>query len=199
MGESEPFEGRSHHGALLTVRATARGEIVTKARLCFLTGKSRKQIERWIIEGCPVVEAPKDKGGEWKLSTAQVFDWLEGRSDADDEKPDLNDERARLAREQADNQALRNARLRAELLPADEVESAWQSAIGRCRALLLGIPTSTAGQIVLLASKHADATEAERAIRELLVKLIDGALNELANTSFDDDEADGAGDSLLAA
>lgn len=181
-------------------RSGARGEVVNKSRLCLLTGRSRQQIDRWIIEGCPVAEAAKDKGGEWKFNTAQVFDWLENRADADEEKIDLNGERARLAKEQADSQALRNARLRAELLPAEEVESAWQSAIGRSRALLLGIPTSTAAQIVLLARKHDDAQEAERAIRELLVKLIDGSLNELANLSFDGDDGDDeTGDSLLAA
>lgn len=173
---------------------------MNKARLCLLTGRSRPQIDRWIIDGCPVVEAAKDKGGEWKFNTAQVFDWLERRSDADEEKIDLTEERARLAKEQADAQALRNAALRSELLPADEVESAWQSAIGRSRALLLGIATATPGQIVLLARKHAEAADAERAVRELLVKLIDGAVNELANLNFDgDDGDDGAGDSLLAA
>lgn len=181
-------------------RLNARGEVVNKARLCLLTGRSRPQIDRWIIEGCPVVEAAKDKGGEWKFNTAQVFDWLELRSEADDEKIDLNDERARLAREQADHQALKNAALRSELLPADEVIAGWQSAIGRARALLLGIPTASAVQIVVAARQHDDGSEAERAVRELLVRLIDGALNELVNTDLDDegDETD-PGDERRAA
>ncbi len=62
--------------------AERRGEVVNKSRLCVLTGRSRPLIDRWIIEGCPVVEAAKDKGGEWKFNTAAVFDWLEqGRID----------------------------------------------------------------------------------------------------------------------
>lgn len=179
-------------------KPSARGIVVNKGRLCLLTGRNRYEIDKWVGRGCPAIEVPRDKGGEWKFDTAQIFDWLLGLTSGG-EVIDYDAERARLAKEQADNQALRNARLRAELLPADEVESAWQSAIGRCRSLLLGIPTSTAGQIVLLASKHASSDDSERAVRELLVKLIDGALNELANTSFDDDGDDGAGDSLLAA
>lgn len=173
---------------------------MNKARLCLLTGRSRPQIDRWIIDGCPVVEAAKDKGGEWKFNTAQVFDWLERRLDADDEAIDLNKERGRLAKEQADHQALKNAALRLELLPADEVIAGWQAAIGRSRSLLLGIVTAAPAQIVLLCRKHQDPEEAARAVRELLLKLIDNALNELANTDIDDkDDEAAAGDERSAA
>jgi hypothetical protein len=43
---------------------------------------------------------------------------------------DLDRERARLAKEQADGHELKNAQLRGELLPADEVVAGWQNAIG---------------------------------------------------------------------
>jgi terminase small subunit / prophage DNA-packing protein len=143
-------------------RSSLRGEIVNKARLGTLFGRSRTEIERWVAEGCPVVEAPTTRGGDWQFVTAQVADWLAGGEKQSEEKIDLNAERARLAKEQADGQALRNAVLRSELLPAERVENAWMSAIGRCRALLLGIPTSSAGRIVLLTRQHEDAKEAER-------------------------------------
>src|SRR3954451_13323683 len=41
---------------------------------------------------------------------------------------DLDRDRARLAREQADGHELRNAQLRGELLPAAEVVAGWQAA-----------------------------------------------------------------------
>jgi hypothetical protein len=72
----------------------------------------------------------------------------------------------------------------------------WQAAIGRSRALLLGIPPATAARLVMIAREHeGDAAAAERAIRASLTRTIDAALTELANTSVDDDEEDvGDGD-----
>lgn len=90
---------------------------------------------------------------------------------ADGRVLDLNAERARLAREQADQTALKNARLRGELVPLAEVVAGWQMAIGRCRSLLLGI------------ASHFDTPEEQRRVR----RLVEGALRELANTRFDAD------------
>jgi hypothetical protein len=106
---------------------------------------------------------------------------------------ELDVERARLAREQADGHALKNAALRGELLPADEVVAGWQAAIGRARSLLLGIPPASAATVVLLARQGVDAAAAERAVREHLITSIDSALAELATTSIDgfDDEDSG--------
>jgi terminase small subunit / prophage DNA-packing protein len=95
---------------------------------------------------------------------------------------ELDVERARLAREQADGHALKNAALRGELLPADEVVAGWQASIGRARALLLGIPPASSATIVLLARQGGDAAAAERAVREHLIRSIDSALAELSDT-----------------
>jgi phage terminase Nu1 subunit (DNA packaging protein) len=170
-----------------------------------LTGETRYEVDKWVIDGCPVVERPTTKGGEWRFDTAQVFAWRADmvRQMMGDGRPiDLNAERARLAKEQADGQSLKNSVARGELLPAENVENAWMAAIGRCRALLLGVPTSSAGRIVLLARQHEGAKDAEREVRELLTSLIDGAVAELRNTDFDDtgdDEDDGRGDTPVAA
>jgi phage terminase Nu1 subunit (DNA packaging protein) len=131
-----------------------------------------------------------------------VVDWLASGKKQSEEKIGLNAERARLAKEQADGQALRNAVARGELLPADRVENVWMSAIGRSRALLLGIPNASSGRIVLLSRQHEDAKDAEKAVRELLVSLIDTAVNEMRNVSFSDDgdnDKDRSGDASLAA
>lgn len=53
----------------------------------------------------------------------------------------LTGERARLAREQADAQALKNAALRRELVPAAEVAREWGEALRAIRARVLAIPS----------------------------------------------------------
>lgn len=52
----------------------------------------------------------------------------------------LTAERARLAREQADAQALRNAALRGELVAAAEVERTWSDLLRQVRARILAVP-----------------------------------------------------------
>jgi hypothetical protein len=58
----------------------------------------------------------------------------------------------------------------------------------------LGIPPASAERILVAVRAAPSDEAAARAIRELLVKLIDSALNELANLSFDDDASDEPGE-----
>jgi phage terminase Nu1 subunit (DNA packaging protein) len=97
-----------------------------------------------------------------------------------DGQPDLSVERALLAREQREGHALKNAVARGELIPASDVVEGWQSAIARARSLLLGLPTSAADELVLLAARGPAA------VRERLAELIHGALAELADTAVED-------------
>lgn len=78
------------------------------------------------------------------------------------------------------------AKLRGELLPANEVLEGWQAAIGRARARLLRIPYAAAPEL------RRAAPDGDKAIVVILTREIRDALRELANTnvdSFDDDEA----------
>lgn len=95
---------------------------------------------------------------------------------------DLNVERAKLAREQRVGHELKNAVARGELIPAPDVIEGWQAAIARARSLLLGIPTTAAEELVLLAGKGPAA------VRERLAEYVHGALSELANTQVEDVE-----------
>lgn len=105
----------------MTTTEAVGGRNVNMSQLCRLTGRSRQQLEAMVIAGMPFVTQPKGRGGQWIFDTAVVFDWLETRAAPPEEAPDLNRERARLAKLQADAQELRNARERGELLPAEEV------------------------------------------------------------------------------
>jgi phage terminase Nu1 subunit (DNA packaging protein) len=175
-------------------RRAIAGRIVGRPELCQTFGITKYEAEKWVQAGCPVVERPSGPGGEWRFDTADVADWLAQRAlaAAGLKKPlDLESERARLAREQADAQELKNAQARGELLPANEVEGLWQSAAGRCRSILLGIPNSSAERIVLIARREETAEAAARAVRDLLTGQIDGALVEMARLEVEDDDEDG--------
>jgi len=81
----------------------------------------------------------------------------------------LSDERARLAKEQADHAALKNAQMRKELLPASEVEATWSGFVTDARALLLAVPTRVQQRLPHLTSHDVAEIEAEQ--REALKAL----------------------------
>jgi phage terminase Nu1 subunit (DNA packaging protein) len=53
---------------------------------------------------------------------------------------DLNAERARLAREQADGQSMKNAQLRGELVDVEAVAQTWESIVAEVRSAMLAVP-----------------------------------------------------------
>lgn len=53
---------------------------------------------------------------------------------------DLNAEKARLAKEQADGQAMKNAQLRGELVEAEAVAQEWESIVADVRSAMLAVP-----------------------------------------------------------
>jgi len=84
---------------------------------------------------------------------------------------DLTQERARLAREQADAQELKNRTSRGELLPADAVEREWSDILQRVRSALLSITGRVRQQISTMDT--AQATILDREIRDALTALAD--------------------------
>ena len=82
----------------------------------------------------------------------------------------LTSERARLAKEQADAQALKNASLRGELVSAAEVERKWADVLRQVRSRILAVPSR------LRQSVNLDAESADEMDRELRA-----ALTELGN------------------
>src|SRR5579859_949158 len=62
---------------------------------------------------------------------------------------DLEEERARLASEQADKAAMENRRMRRELLPASQVQTQLERLFGAIRSHLLALPTKLAPQVLV--------------------------------------------------
>ena len=164
----------------------------TIAKLLMLT---ERRVQQLTAEG--VIPKPERARYELVPAVQGYVKYLRARTlgvEALDGAPDMVSDKARLLKAKADISVLEVERARGDLLPAEEVVAGWETAIGRTRSLLLGIPTSAAQTVVLLAKSHeGDAEGAERAVREHLRKLIDGACDELVNTSLDDEVNDEAG------
>lgn len=101
---------------------------------------------------------------------------------------DLTTERARLAREQADHYALRNATARLELLPRADITRAVAAAFQHVRDRLVSLPARLAGPL----ARTSDPAE----VRARLSDAIHTTLIELSETrvvaSVDEDTPDAA-------
>lgn len=78
----------------------------------------------------------------------------------------LTQERIRVAREQADALALKNAVARGEMVPAIEVESLWGNVLRDVRSAMLAIPTRVQQRLVHL-TQH-DVSEIDLEVRSAL-------------------------------
>ena len=81
----------------------------------------------------------------------------------------LTGEQARLAREQADAQALKNAVARGENVPAIEVERAWADILRGLRSRLLAVPSRLRQTVPHLTT--SDVTQIDRELRDALQEL----------------------------
>lgn len=81
----------------------------------------------------------------------------------------LTGERARLAKEQADAMAIKNGKLRGELVEAGEVEREWSDILRQLRARLMAIPARIRADLPLIEASTVQAFD--RALRDTLTEL----------------------------
>ncbi|GEO99509.1 hypothetical protein GCM10007887_24240 [Methylobacterium haplocladii] len=86
--------------------------------------------------------------------------------------PDLTAERARLAKEQADGHALKNATIRGSMLDATEAGSRWAGEMVKLRSRLLAVPGDVSLVLPHL-TKH-DVYEIDRVLRDAMTAVADG-------------------------
>lgn len=105
---------------------------------------------------------------------------------SDDGRSDIVAERARLAAAQADQYELKNAQLRGDLVPADDIESASVAIHSAVQRRLLAVPRNAAPLVAV----ENDARACENIIREH----IEEALEEIADLQLEVEapETDGA-------
>jgi phage terminase Nu1 subunit (DNA packaging protein) len=78
-------------------------------------------------------------------------------------------ERGRLAREQADHIALKDAVARRELVPAAEVEAEWSAVLRTLRASMLAVPSRCAARLPHLTAH--DVSDIDQEIRAVLTEV----------------------------
>lgn len=99
-----------------------------------------------------------------------------GRTSSDG-RVDIVAQRARLAAEQADHQAMKNAQLRGDLVPGDEIEDASVAVHSAVQQRLLAVPRNAAPLVAV----ENDARACEAIIREQ----IEEALEEIADLEIE--------------
>lgn len=140
----------------------------TVAEVAGLFGKS----SRWIAELRAKGVMPADGATLREFVDA----WIEYQTGSG-EAGDLEAERTRLTKEQADAQELRNAQLRRELLPADQVANAMQAVLTNFRRRALGLPNNLAQRLA--------ATSDRQAVDDILSDAMGSMLTALSETDFD--------------
>lgn len=154
------------------------------AAIAGLLGLSSRRINQLEQEGIAVRIAP---GTFDAPATIQNYvRHVSGKAGSQTANLDLNAEKARLAKEQADGQEIKNAQSRGELLLADDVERTWSDACRRLRSEMLAVTGRVRAATGLEA---ADAAVLDREIRDALTVLSGG----------EDDPGQGAEESPPAA
>lgn len=166
-------------------------EILTQAQAAELAGLTTRRLRQLTQEdGGPSRDIngqfPAREFGEW-LRRRHLSGLSVGQ---DGTVYDLEAERARLAKEQADKTAMDNEIKRGRLVDSEKVGDWWVQIVTNAKAKLLAIPTKAAPLVV--GSKTLSQA------KDVLEKLIHDALTELSTT---DPSAipDGEGDASMEA
>ena len=144
---------------------------VNKRELSELLNVSERTLTSWQKEGMPVA----DKGGRGaahRYDVADVVRWLTARGGTERESLDLNAERARLARAQAERTELALARERGLLIERTAVILTWTNFVAVWRARLWGLPTRLAAFVGTTVDERTRIKDtAQQHIRELLTEM----------------------------
>lgn len=182
------------------------GRLVSRAELARIVRRPAKRIDVWLDRGLADAAAVEraGPGKRWKLDLGYAIEWLiedrerqlrdqlgaaaapGGTESAD--ALDLNEQRAREAKERADKYALENAQARRELIRVDEVVEFWGRMIVAAKRQIRGIPIQAKSTGIL-----PDMTLEQS---EALLALIDAGLRELGSNGIPDADDDGGRESL---
>lgn len=149
---------------------------VTLNQLCTLTGMTYRTLKKKLAEVDP---AEGDEENTLLYKPNEVLPIIYGIVDASGEEIevekkiyDLTNERARLAKFQADKAELEVSVIKGNLIPAEQVEHGWSKMAAAFRSKILGIPSKVAPQV---------AAEGDvRVIEQLLRTECNEALSELS-------------------
>ena len=148
----------------------AGGKTVSADELANLIGISARQVREWASRG--VLQRSGNGRYDERESVRAYCASLRVSASARAGSSTLTTERTRLAREQADATALKNAIARGEMVDAKEVEFVWATVLRDVRAAMLAIPGRVASRSTFSASQLATLDQ------EIRLSLSDIALSE---------------------
>ena len=155
------------------------------AELAMLLGLTTRRVNQLAEDGVMVRIGHGEFDGPESI---QAFvEQAANRGKDKDAQIDKEREEARLKKEQADHWELKNARLRNELLPIDEVVRVWSEQISYVKSGMLSVVPRVRQRISL---SNEDAEFIDQEIRKAMTKLADGV--DIYDADADDlEEGDG--------
>lgn len=158
------------------------------AEICGLSGRRIRQLVQ-AGEG-----PPQDNNGHFPAR--EFGEWLKRRHlsgivvGADGKSLDLESERARLAKEQADKYEMENSERRGVLADVEKLAAEWSRVGANIRTRLLSIPSTAAPQVAGLSIPEA---------KHIIEQLIHDALSELSESPPGTDTGASVEDSITSA
>lgn len=146
---------------------------ISTAALARLLGCTDRTVQQLCARGI----IPRAARGQYPLPEAvqryveHLRDVAAGRG-GEEGVHDLTQERARLAKEQADGAALKNAALRGELVEAEAVRREWSDILRGVRSAMLAVPSRVRASLPHLTAHDVEVLDAE--LRRALEGAADG-------------------------
>ena len=163
----------------------SRGLAVSRKQCCDILGWTIYQFDKNVGDGMPVAEHPNGRHTDYVVFMGDVIRWIveqelraAGHEPDEHVKLDLNAERARLAKEQADKTELENQLARKELLPAAEVAKADEVIFAGLRDRVMAV------QSVAPLLCDAALKDGERALRPILREALASALEDIGSAQL---------------
>ncbi len=138
-------------------------------------------LDQWVAKDCPfdMVDVEGKKKPQKRFYIPNVIEWKTERTTGNKKNNDLQQERARLAKEQADGQELKNAVLRKELIPVKMLEFALADISEQVSSILESIPLKVKKNLPKLTASEV----------EIITREIKKAMNAASRTKIDYEKA----------
>jgi phage terminase Nu1 subunit (DNA packaging protein) len=163
----------------------SRGLSLSKKQFCDIRGWTSSEFDKAVRGGMPIVDRPTGRGTDWVVFMGDTIEWEKeqalraaGHGASEAVKLDLNAERARLAKEQADKLDLENKLARGELLRAEDVLKADEIVFAGLRDRVMQV------QSVVPLLCDAALKDGERAMRPLLREALTSALEDVGSAEL---------------
>ena len=144
----------------------------TRQDLARMFGVDARTVSEWQTLGLPYRKTGKSNMYNVPECIRWWAAWKHGVVDEETGQPlDLNKERARLAKEQADKQEMENELRRKELCERSVMVKAWTDQVSACKAHLMGLGGKVAPLVCVETEPAACKAIVDRAVETALTEL----------------------------